>query len=95
MKCWANMDREVSVLDPKGRISGKALGIDEESCLLVEKEKMLKLSTFFPGKYLVRNLWICVRDRNRTVESNKADYILRICVSYEDLQVSEREGRTT
>ena len=34
----ANMDREVCVLDPKGEYRGKALGIDEEGCLLVEKE---------------------------------------------------------
>ena len=33
-----NMEKTVCVLDPKGEYRGKALGIDEEGCLLVEKE---------------------------------------------------------
>jgi len=32
------MEKTVCVLDPKGEYRGKALGIDEEGCLLVEKE---------------------------------------------------------
>ena len=36
----ANMDKEVCVLDPREEYRGKALGIDEEGCLLVEKRKL-------------------------------------------------------
>ena len=38
MKCWQIWIKTVCVLDPKGEYRGKALGIDEEGCLLVEKE---------------------------------------------------------
>lgn len=46
-----NMEKTVCVLDPKGEYRGKALGIDEEGCLLVEKENG-KSFMFFQGKYL-------------------------------------------
>ena len=52
----ANMDKEVCVLDPRGEYRGKALGIDEEGCLLVEKENG-ELIHVLSGEVSVRGIY--------------------------------------
>ena len=52
----ANMDKEVCVLDPREEYRGKALGIDEEGCLLVEKENG-ELIHVLSGEVSVRGIY--------------------------------------
>ena len=52
----ANRDRQVCVLDPKGEYRGKALGIDEEGNLLVERENG-RIARVFSGEVSVRGIY--------------------------------------
>ena len=51
-----NRDRQVCVLDPRGEYRGRALGIDDQGSLLVEREDG-QVSRVISGEVSVRGIY--------------------------------------